>query len=278
MRKILCIFLFFLLACQISVFSGETEINSSVFSVAPDQDFFIIGSGEKDGIEMGDVLIVYRDGEKIAEAYIIEVRGAVAAAEILNVENNQKIQENDDIIVVKNPEVSSKREKTLSKRPNSRWTNLLGARDPGPAVKGFPQKEIKGVSRVSSEGIVQGNIITMDIQSTKNSVFSYAATVLRENGFSIVFSNRRDGLMIANKPIELSLLRELWADAKAAIGHNLVVSLDIKDNGNSSVLAASLFKEHFQKGKYVKQAVSEGSKYYTDAIDVVSKIKERSEH
>ncbi|MBA3052919.1 MAG: hypothetical protein KKD90_06805 [Candidatus Omnitrophica bacterium] len=281
MRKILYVFLLLLFACQVSSFSEEIEINSSVLIANPDQDFFVIGSGEEEGVEIGDGLIVHREGEKIAEAYIIEVRPNVSAAEILELESGMEIQESDEVLIVKNTEDDSEEERDLSKRPRSKWTNLLGMESSGPAtpaVKTFSQKEITEISRVSPEGFIEGDTISLDIQNVKSSVFSYAGMVLRENGFSVVSSSRADGLILATKPIELSILKELWADARAAIGHNLVVSLEVKDKGRSCVLTATSFKEHFQKRKYVKRPVNRDSRYYNEITDIVLKIKERSKY
>ncbi|MBU0759022.1 MAG: hypothetical protein KKC66_04650 [Candidatus Omnitrophica bacterium] len=246
MRKIICLFLFSLLACQISGFSEEIEINSTVFIANTDQDFFVIKAGEDDGVEIGDGLIVHRGGKKIAEAYIIEVRPDVSAAEILEAESGEEIRENDEILIVKRTEA-------------------------------YTAEEDAGVSHILSEAIIGGDTISLEIYNTKNSVFSYAGMILRENGFSVISSNRADGLILASKPIELSVLKELWADARAAIGHSLITSFEIKDEGRSSLLTASSFKEHFQKRKYVKQPVKRDSKYYNEIIDVASQIKERSE-
>ncbi|MBU1888308.1 MAG: hypothetical protein KKB46_03845, partial [Candidatus Omnitrophica bacterium] len=145
MRKILYVFLFLLFACQVSSFSEEIEINSSVLIANPDQDFFVIGSGEEEGVEIGDGLVVHREGEKIAEAYIIEVRPNVSAAEILKLESGMELQENDEVLIVKNTE------------------DALDS-----------QKEITEISRVSPEVFIEGDTISLDIQNVKSSVFSYA--------------------------------------------------------------------------------------------------------
>lgn len=247
MRKILFVFLFFLQVLQIPCLAEDTEINSSILSVNPDQDFFIIRSGEDAGIEIGDGLIVHRGDEKLAEAYIIEVRPAVSAAEVLSVESGKDIREGDEILIVKRSEP-------------------------------FPAEARVAYERSSSGDIMEGETIGLDISNKKNSVFTYANVVLRENGFSVVSSNRVDGIILANKPMELSLLKELWADATAAIGHNLVISIDIKEIGNSSALTVSSFGEHFQKGRHIKKPINKDSKYYPEIIDVLSKIKERSEY
>lgn len=278
MKKIFWILLITVLICPLPSFSEEIEIDSSILTVNRDNDFFIIRSGEDAGIEIGDGLIVHRGGEKIAEAYIIETRPDVAAAEILSLEDNEQIQEGDEILIVKKTGPDSEREDIAPERPRSKWANLLGMESTtpeAPFVKTFSREEMQDVS---VSGISEGEFLSIDIDKDKNAVFSYADTVLRENGFSIVLSNRVNGLILASRPIGLPILKELWADATAAIGHNLVISLDIKDNGGLSELRMLSFREHFQKGKYIKQPVSQDSRYYSEAIEVISKIKERAEY
>jgi hypothetical protein len=102
--------------------------------------------------------------------------------------------------------------------------------------------------------------------------------VLRENGYSVIFSSRITGSILATKPIELSLVKELWADATAKIEHKLVVSLEIKNDEGAGELNAAGFKEHTQKGKQVKFPITRGSKYYEDLVQLTSKIKERAEN
>ena len=86
------------------------------------------------------------------------------------------------------------------------------------------------------------------------------------------------GILVANKPIELSLLKELWADAVATIDHNLVVRLDIKDEGASSKLIVAAFKEHSRKGRYVKRALAQDSKQRDELVALISEIKKLSEY
>ena len=76
----------------------------------------------------------------------------------------------------------------------------------------------------------------------------------------------------------MSIIKELWADAISAIDHNFVISLDIKGKGNSSTLKAFAFREHSQKQKYIKRPVEAGSSYYNELVEVISKIKKRSEY
>ena len=81
---------------MLTIFSGvafcqnEREIDSQVISVNPDKEYIIIKAGEVDGVQIGDGLVVHRDGEKLAEAQIVEVRPEVSAAEILSAERKLK--------------------------------------------------------------------------------------------------------------------------------------------------------------------------------------------
>jgi hypothetical protein len=279
MKNFPLLLLFFILVLPSLLFSGEIEINSTVMSVNEARDFFIIKAGEAAGVEIGDGLIVHRMGEKVAEAYIIEVRPAVSAAEILNVEDGGEIREGDEILIVKIMEGTSKDSPAAEKITRSKWTNVLGMESSAPEVSARKDVFLEPQSaRVIPENIVEGDRIRLDIDNDKNSVFSYADIILRENGFSVMSSSRADGLLLAKRPIELSMFRELMADARAAIGHNLVISLDIKERGSLSVLTATIFREHFQKNRYVKQPVNTGSGDYSDVINLLSKIKERSEY
>lgn len=252
MKKIFLILCVFCLFLSVNAFSQDIEIESVVIIVKPDYDFFVIKAGEDRGVEMGDGLIVHRGGEKIAEAYIIEVRPAVSAAEILSVTEGRSIKEGDGILIVKKPGASLK--------------SVMEIEEVTPYV-----------DELADAYAERAAVISIKIDSDPATVFSYAGLTLRESGYSVTFSNRSEGILLASKPIELSLLRELWADAFAAINHNLVASFEIKAEGASSRLKVTSFREHSQKDKYIKRPVVNGSKYYNELVDVVSKIKQRSE-
>jgi hypothetical protein len=225
---------------------------------------------------------VHRDGEKIAEAQIIEARPEVAAAEILNA--SSEIKEGDGVLIVKKIKkpIALEKEKTSPEPKKSKWTTLLGS---GADVSSAAPVETADSSskawiETSGPGRIQAarksSVARVSIDTDSGTVFSYALMVLRENGYSVIFSSRVTGAILATKPIELSLMKELWADATAKIEHKLVVSLEIKNNGGASELNAAGFKEHTQKGKQVKFPIAMGSKYYEDLAQLASKIKERA--
>jgi hypothetical protein len=251
MKNFVLILFFISFFCINATFCEEIEINSKVISVNPELEFFVFGAGENDGVEIGDGLIVHRDGEKTAEAYVIEVRPDVSAAEVLNIENGKEIGEGDDVLLVKEEREASQQ---------------IAEAQTGPVY-------------ITAPGVIeQGEIITLEIDKEPKVVFFYTTLVLRENGYSIISSNRATNSILANKPINLSLLKELWADAFAAIDHNLVLSIEIKGEGNLSRLMALSFREHSQKNRYIKRPVARNSKYYNELVNMVHKIKERTEY
>ena len=276
MKKI-CLVLFIIsFFCASAAFSEEIEINAEVMDINSELEFFVIDSGEDEGIELGDGLIVHRSGEKIAEAYIIEVRPAVSAAEILKIEEGREIREGDNTIIVKRTDTEK-----VAARPTSKWTPLLGpGRDELPqessAISPGPMEitDFGYAPSVTPEGIV----FEINIDSKPEIVFSYAGLVLRENGYSVTSSSRITGTLVATKPIELSLLKELWADSMAAIDHKVMASFEIKPDSGSTKLKVAPYREHTQKDKYIKRAVPPGSKYYKELANIVYIIKKRSEY
>lgn len=272
MRRVLLFLFFICLVSPIFLFCEEVEINSEVFKVISDKEHFIIKAGEDKGIEIGDGLIVHRKLEKIAEAKVIEVRSNVAMAELLTIEKGKEIKEGDSILIVKNIRKKSlqKPEEVYKKPKKSKWTTILG--DKETAKKTTPLKPTSSIGELKKT-----DVTLISIASQKDNVFSYAMQILREAGFSVIFSNRTSGIITASKPISLSLWKELWADATASIDHKLVVSFDIKDNDTLSELQVSAFKEYSQKDKVVKLPVNKGSTYYNELVDIATKIKERSE-
>ena len=252
MKKIFLIPLLVCLVHSIPAYCENVEINSEVISVNSEFEFFVIAAGEENGIEIGDGFIVHRGGEKIAEAYIIEVRPDVSAAEVLELEDGQEISEGDEVLLVKRE---------------------------GAEQREVPRAIKSRTQDTSHAQIIQDrNAISTAIAMDPKSVLFYASLVLRENGYSIISSDRSTGTLLATKPISLTLFKELWADAVAEIGHNLVVSIDIKEVKGDSKLTASSFKEHFRKNDYIKRGVEKNSKYYKEITDLVYKIKERSEY
>lgn len=252
-KNALVLFFFCAFLAEAAFCMENREIGSEVISINSEKEYIIIKAGESEGVEIGDGLIVYRDAEKLAEAQVIEVRPDVAAAEILSSE--KEIKEGDSVLIVKQAGPAYREPK------KSKWTILLGSN-----------------AAVKSKMLAAGGIVKTDIGADLNTVFSYSLMVLRENGYSVVFSNRATGNILATMPIELGLIKELWADATASIEHKLAVTLEIKDNNGISELSISSFKEHTQKKKQVKFPVTKGSKYYNLLAGLASKIKERATH
>ncbi|MDP2920866.1 MAG: hypothetical protein Q8O12_00660 [Candidatus Omnitrophota bacterium] len=265
----------------------EIEIDSEVIAVNAEKEYLIIKAGEKDGVEIGDGLIVHRDGEKLAEAQVIEVRANVSAAEILRAD--KLIKEGDRILIVKKSEkrVAGKKRDTYqaSYQPQkkSKWASILGpgaqAASVAP-VETVTQGQEYGVETLETGSVQvaqEGSVVRADINADLNTVFSYALMALRENGYSVILTNRAIGVITATKPIELSIIGELFADATAVVGHKTVLSLQMEENSSSTELDLSSFNEHTQKGKQIKFPVTRGSNYYNDMVKVASKIKERAE-
>jgi hypothetical protein len=287
-----CVFFSGTAFCQ-----DEIEIDSQVISINPDGGYIIIKAGEADGVEIGDGLIVHRSGEKIAEAQVIEARAEVSAAQILNA--SDEIKEGDGILIVKKTKKpvaikvvkkektykkpALKKEKNLREPKKSKWATLLGS-----AAEVSSTAPVMAVGSVSRSGDVQqanqeSSVVRADINADPSTVFSYVLIVLRENGYSVVLSSRTTGVILCVKPLELSLMKELWADAHARIGHRLAVSIEIKNNNGVSELSAYGFREHFQKGKQIRFSVTKDTMYsdksnsecYNDIEGLISKIKER---
>ena len=271
------------------------EIDSQIISVNSDKEYVIIKAGENQGIEIGDGLIIHRGGDKIAEAQVVEVRPDVSAAEILNVEKEQikelveqviekkkEIKEGDSILIVKKARKYYARGNQVYRgQKKSKWTALLGS---SAEIESAAPVETVGSGGIETirPGRVHvtqgGSIVRADIEADSSTVFSYALMALRENGYSVLFSNRTSGLITAATPIELSIMSELWADAHARIEHKLVVSLELKDKTGSTELNVSAFKEHTQKGKQVKFPITRDSRYYNNMVELASKIKDRTGH
>ena len=281
-RYAVILYFFCAFFCGTALCLEEIEIDSQVMSVNPNGEYIIIKAGQNDGVEIGDGLIVHRSGEKIAEAQVIEVRPSVAAAEILNAK--QDIKEGDSILIVKKTEShpAKKREYTPQEQKKSKWTTLLGSSSPMRSlapVETVASGSITTIetSRQGPVSVTQGaSIVRADMDADASTVFSYSLMVLRENGYSVISSSRGTGVILATKPIELSLMKELWADATAAIEHKLVISLEMREDSSSTELNISAFKEHIQKNRQVKFPVARESVYYNDLVGLASKIKERS--
>ena len=276
-RNVLVLCLFCAFFSGVAFCQNEREIDSQVISVNPDKEYIIIKAGEVDGVQIGDGLVVHRDGEKLAEAQIVEVRPEVSAAEILSAE--KEIKEGDSVLIVK----KIKKERTSPEPKKSKWAAILGSGanvSPLAPVETVTSSSKAGIETLSPARIQVGqesSVVRADIDTDPGTVFSYALMVLREDGYSVIFSSRITGNILATKPIELSLMKELWADATARIEHKLVVSLEIKNNEGASELNAAGFREHTQKEKQVKFPITRGSKYYDDLVQLASKIKERAE-
>lgn len=301
------------LYCFCTILSGlafsqdEIEIDSEILSINSDKEYIIIKAGEQDGVEIGDGLIVHRDAEKLAEAQIVEVRENVSAAEILKVEKeetkeivekviekNKEIGEGDNILIVKKArKYGPSEEGRVYREPKkSKWKTILGSASrtgsavpvetvtSGYTVSGNEHAPDAAEDIIDPEKIAvsrESSIVRAEIGADSSAVFSYALMVLRESGYSVIFSNRATGAILATRPIELTLMKELWADARGSIEHKIVTSLEIKNNSGATELSVASFKEHTQKKKQVKFPVLNGSKHYRLLVELASKIKERAE-
>ena len=266
MKKFLLILLLILIFRVSYSFSEEIEIGSEVMSVNPEQEFFIIKAGANKGIRLGYGLIVHRGLVKIAEAYIIEVRENVSAAEVLSISQEGEIQEGDKIIIYR-----EEPKKIYRKEATGEWARL------GPKNERVTAGEMSG-STTQAMVYREGVSVKVTIDRDPETVFSYASLILREDGYLITSSNRGIGVLSAYRPISLSLISELWADATAKIDHRLTLSANITGDKNSTNLTMSAFKEHAQKEKHIKIPIAKHSKYYNNLANMVAKIKERSEH
>jgi len=245
--------IFIIQICVLNAFGEEIEIKAKVLTVNNDQGYFVFSAGSSQGVDIGDGLIVHRDNTKIAEAYVIEVRPEISAAEVLNIEGSYEIYEGDDVLLIK-----TKRPTVLTERKNLSYEISVSP------------EEIKKES----------DIVSTEIGRPVKEVFFYTIQLLQENGYNIISSNNATYSILAAKPIDLTILKELWADMLAAIDHNMVISIDIKGEGNASKISATAYKEHSQKNRYVKQAITKdgkNAKYYTELVDIVYKIKKRCE-
>ena len=306
-KNILVLYFFCAILSGTAFPQDEIEIDSEILSINPDKEYIIIKAGEKDGVEIGDGLIIHRDAEKLAEAQIVEVRDNVAAAEILNVEKEQKkevveqviekdkeIKEGDNILIVKKAKKyqEAKEGRVYQEPKKSKWKTILGsasqARSAVPVetvTSGYAASEYGYTTDTTSDTLnpekimvsQESSIVRAKIDTDSSAVFSYALMVLRENGYSVIFSNRATGNILATRPIELTLMKELWADSTASIEHKIVTSLEIKDKNGSTELNVTSFKEHTQKRKQVKFPIVKDSKYYGLLVELASKIKERAE-
>jgi len=315
-KNIFILWLFCAILSGVGFCQNEIEIDSQVVSVNPDNEYIIIKAGENDGVEIGDGLIVHRNAEKLAEAQIVEVRPGVAAAVILNVEKEQKkefiekivekdkeIKEGDSILIVKESKGYSSgaaegesAEGKYREQKKSKWTTILGSKaTAGSAVpvetvdSNYPSSGSVENVRAPNDALnpekvqvmQESSVVRANIETDAGTVFSYSLMILREGGYSIIFSNRVTGNILATMPIELTLMKELWADATASIEHKLVVSLEMEYGFGATKLEVSSFKEHTQKGKQIKLPVTRidprDSKYYNALVELASKIKGRSE-
>ncbi|MFH1782467.1 MAG: hypothetical protein ABH848_02500 [Candidatus Omnitrophota bacterium] len=305
-KIILLLFLLVFFSPDIS-FSEEIDINSEIISIDAEGAFFIIDVGENKNIEVGDGAIIHRNGDKIGEAYVIEARPAVSALEIISIVENREIEQGDQILIVKEvagvkraiePIKTKERSKwakitpasdSTKKTTKSKWSILLGSNAPSSSGEsittssGFPVTSSPASLKTTdyiTQSMLQSksDVIGLDIKRDPKVVFSYARLILRENGYIIESSNRGSGMILATKPIQVSILKELWADLRSVIEHNFVVSIEIAKEGDSSKIIASSFLEHTQKQKHIKRAVSKGSSHYKDLVNVLSEIKNRSEY
>ncbi|NQV04066.1 MAG: hypothetical protein HQ532_01065, partial [Candidatus Omnitrophica bacterium] len=246
MKKLFFIIFFLSLVFAFYAFSEE-GLFSEVIIANPEEELFIINAGKKAGIKLDDGVIVNRDNEKVAEGYIISVRENISAAEILELEKNKQILEGDKVTIVKKAEkIEAPKEKLESpieeprKKPakvvkKSKWATLGSEAGETPqSTKTLSKWQAGYAPQAYHDTTEEAEPITIDIDKDSQTVFSYAMLVLRENGYSITSSNRLTGTLLATKPLELSLLKELWTDAVASIDHKIVASFDIKKNGNYS--------------------------------------------
>ena len=307
-KNILVLCFFCVILSGTAFCQDDIEIDSQIMSVNPDKEYIIIKVGEKDGVEIGDGLIIHRDAEKLAEAQVVEVRDNVAAAEILNVEKEQKkevveqvieknkeIKEGDDILIVKKARKyrATKESRAYQEPKKSKWKTILGSSSQamstvpvenvtsaGYANSGYGYTTETASDALNPEKITvsqESSIVRAEISTDSSAVFSYALMVLRENGYSVIFSNRATGNILATMPIDLTLMKELWADSTGSIEHKIVTSLEIKNKDGGAELNVASFKEHIQKGKQVKFPIVKDSKYYGLLVELASKIKERAE-
>lgn len=284
-----------LLICLAPQNLGAEEIRSNeettvvlqgrLIHVNSEYGFVVIDLGSKDGVRPGMKFEVYRNGEETGEIQAMKVRTNITAAQISSIAPGAKeMRVNDTVFSIKEepwqaPVSALERRKpmirervdTIERAQPTMWSKITS----------FFQESIPWRKKPSTlPGYAlppTAEPVAVHINASREAVFFLSTQVLRERGFIITGSQRKEGLLTAQKELPLSLAKEFWADFLGNVGHQITYSVTVTEEAHITQLVIHISAGYEKGEEYREWGIHPSSTAYREAVEVAQTVRERAE-
>ncbi len=227
-------------------------IKGEIISINEEHSFIIINRGRNDGVDIGALLDLYRDDEKIGKLKVVRVRDSIAAAEIIRIRPGAIIKVGDTVILLKE-EVKEIRE--IEERKEVKITAI--------------EKEVPYSKKLARAA---------DIYADTEVVWFYLIQTLRDYGFIITDSNKLKGLLTARKNLELSLAKGIWADIRGNTDYETVLQVTtVSKEKERTRLTFEIEGSYNRGGKHQQFHIRRENGVYQEIEEIAERIKEQAE-
>lgn len=283
-----------LLICLAPQNLGAEEIRSNeettavlqgrLIHVNSEYGFVVINLGSKDGVRPGMKFGVYRNGEEAGEIQAMKVRTNITAAHIGSIAPGVKEMRANDTVSIKEEPWQAQVSALERKRPMIRErVDTIERAQPTmwSKITIFFQESIPWRKKPSTlPGYVlppTAEPVAVHINASREAVFFLSTQVLRERGFIITGSQRKEGLLTAQKELPLSLAKEFWADFLGNMGHQIIYSVTITEEAHITQLVIHISAGYEKGEEYKEWGINPNSTTYREAVEVAQTVRERAE-
>lgn len=227
------VFLLFLLIAEFSKWTfSQQEFIGTITGFSSDEQ--VIFSGErKENLEIGDVLVVQRNGEKVGLIRVIEIENEVLKGEILSVEKDQKLEIGDMVSfqllgaeILKQP---------LSLPPLELKTSQLGK-----IIEYKPQKDEMGI--VDEEVNEKLEILEREPQNRTN-LINLADVYMKKGWYELALKTYKSAIEMDTKAEDTDMLLFKVAECYLSLGKY-----------ESAIAYFKFLKKYYPNSTYFKSA------------------------
>lgn len=254
-RKLIFLIIPFFLSFVNSSLGEEGILGIRILSFNPEHNFVVIDAGSEHGLGEGMTVDLFKDGKKIATLQLIRVKERVSACDIKRIEPNYMLKEKEVYSLVISKTVFP----------------------PKPIKKIYPEKkEIKKEKKLPP--VISALPMMVHIEAKREIVNYYVNETLRDMNFIITSSNIKEGIFTAHKFLTLPLWDEIWADLIGTTDHRAVYEINTIDDEAGTALKLDIRITYTnKKGEIEEKSVRRSSVVVKDALELVKRIKEKSE-
>jgi len=274
-------------------------------------EFIVIDKGENDNVLNGDKFKVFKGSKFLGIGQVIETRKDVLAFDtsyldksiplsskdvlvLRNIKDDERYSQKDpyatrqdyaDIRIYKGPGTDTVSEKSsVIAKPFKKvkeWT--VGA---GRGVKRWfeAEKEEEKHSLYETEGAISSVSgvdslsikLEMNVNTSRRKTLFAINEELKNRGFIVTNYSLIEGVIDAQKPLQLSTFSEIFANMRSAIDYRIIYTVSVRNVGdNFTNVKLDVSTSYKKSKKYIKMNVSSNGKVAQEAQDILVTVKRK---